>query len=82
VHRLIATGAEYQRTSEEFAHGIRSTPTIIINGRMVIGTLPYEQLRAIAVALLRESEGDLQFVEGWVDKEQRDRDLARNLPDR
>ncbi len=31
VRRLIRTGAEYEKTSEEYSHGIRSTPTMIIN---------------------------------------------------
>jgi protein-disulfide isomerase len=57
VHRIIQTGREYGRTSAEFAHGIRSTPTMIINNRMIIGTLPYEQLRAIFQALVDEAEG-------------------------
>jgi len=65
VHRLIRTGAEYEKTSEKFSHGIRSTPTMIINGRMVIGTLPVEQLRAIFQALVDEAEGR-RFMENWV----------------
>lgn len=68
VHRLILTGAEYEKTSEEFAHGIRSTPTMIINNRMVIGTLPYEHLRAIFQSLLDEYErGGDTFMESWID---------------
>lgn len=67
VHRLIRTGAEYEKTSEEYAHGIRSTPTMIINNRMIIGTLPYEQLRAIFQALVDEAErGGSTFIENWV----------------
>jgi len=65
VHRLIQTGAEYEKTSDKFSHGIRSTPTMIINGRMVIGTLPVEQLRAIFQALVDEAEGR-RFMENWV----------------
>ena len=65
VHRLIRTGAEYEQTSDQYAHGIRSTPTMIINGRMVIGTLPLEQLRAIFQALVDEAEGR-RFIESWV----------------
>jgi uncharacterized membrane protein/protein-disulfide isomerase len=67
VHRMIATGAEYEKTSDQFEHGIRSTPTMIINGRMVIGTLPYDQLRAIFQALVDEyerGEGS-RFIENW-----------------
>ncbi len=67
VARLIATGAEYDETSDRYEHGIRSTPTMIINNRMVIGTFPYEQLRAIFQALVDEAEGDTRFMESWVD---------------
>ncbi|MGW8268312.1 MAG: vitamin K epoxide reductase/DsbA family protein, partial [Longimicrobiales bacterium] len=37
VHTLIQTGKEYEKTSDRFSYGIRSTPTMILNGRMVIG---------------------------------------------
>ncbi len=67
VARQIATGAEYEKTSDQYEHGIRSTPTMIINNRMVIGTFPYEQLRAIFQALVDEAEGDTRFMESWVD---------------
>ncbi len=67
VHRLIETGREYERTSDAYAHGIRSTPTLIVNGRMIIGTLPYEQLRAILQALVDEAEGRPRFIENWED---------------
>jgi protein-disulfide isomerase len=67
VDRMIQTGAEYERTSERFEHGIRSTPTMIINNRMVIGTFPLEQLRAIFQALVDEHErGEGRFLENWV----------------
>lgn len=67
VHQMIRTGAEYVKTSDQYAHGIRSTPTMIINGRMVIGTLPYDQLRAIFQALVDEHErGEGSwFIENW-----------------
>jgi len=65
VARQIATGAEYDKTSDQYEHGIRSTPTMIINNRMVIGTFPYEQLRAIFQALVDEAEGDTRFMENW-----------------
>jgi protein-disulfide isomerase len=67
VRRMINTGAEYEKTSDQFAHGIRSTPTMIINGRMIIGTLPYDQLRAIFQALVDEYERgeDSRFIENW-----------------
>ncbi|MGB5303436.1 MAG: vitamin K epoxide reductase family protein [Gemmatimonadota bacterium] len=67
VARQIATGAEYERTSDQYEHGIRSTPTMIINNRMVIGTFPYEQLKAIFQALVDEAAGDTRFMESWVD---------------
>jgi len=66
VQTIINTGTEYDRTSDRYAHGIRSTPTVIINGRMIIGTLPYEQLRAIFQDLVDEIEGTSHFLEHWV----------------
>lgn len=67
VHELIRTGAEFEKTSVQFAHGIRSTPTLIINGRMIIGTLPWPQLRAILQAVLDEQTGRGRgFMENWV----------------
>ncbi|MGD8278571.1 MAG: vitamin K epoxide reductase family protein [Gemmatimonadota bacterium] len=66
LHRIIETGSEYEKTSDQFAHGIRSTPTMILNNRMVIGTMPYPQLRAIFEALVREKEGGARFMEDWV----------------
>jgi protein-disulfide isomerase len=69
VDRIIATGAEYEKTSTQYAHGIRSTPTLIVNNRMIIGTLPYAQLRAIFEALIAESgkTGDKRYLENWVE---------------
>lgn len=67
VRRLIQTGAEYSKTSEKYSYGIRSTPTLIINGRMIIGTLPIEQLRAILQALVDASELEKRgFIESWI----------------
>jgi len=66
VQTIINTGMEYEKTSERYAHGVRSTPTMIINGRMVIGTLPYEQMRAIFQDLVDEYEGRNTFIENWV----------------
>jgi uncharacterized membrane protein/protein-disulfide isomerase len=67
VKKIIDTGAEYEKTSEKFSHGIRSTPTMIINNRMIIGTLPYEHLKAIFRALVEEHEGGpKKFIENWV----------------
>jgi uncharacterized membrane protein/protein-disulfide isomerase len=69
VERIINTGAEYEKTSDKFAHGIRSTPTMIINNRMVIGTLPYGHLKAIFESLLEAGgkTGDRRFIENWVE---------------
>ena len=69
LQRIINTGAEYEKTSDKFAHGIRSTPTMIINNRMIIGTLPYAHLKAIFESLLEESgkTGDKRFLENWVE---------------
>ena len=68
VDRMIQTGRQYRKTDERFAHGIRSTPTMIVNNRMIIGTLPYEQLRAIFQALVDEHEaGDRRFMESWME---------------
>jgi protein-disulfide isomerase len=66
VRTVIDTGVEYEKTSDQYAHGIRSTPTMIINGRMIIGTLPYEQLQAIFQDLVDEYEGRTRFIEQWV----------------
>jgi uncharacterized membrane protein/protein-disulfide isomerase len=67
VERIINTGAEYERTSDQYSHGIRSTPTMIINNRMIIGTLPYQHMKAIFQALVDERErGTKQFIENWV----------------
>jgi uncharacterized membrane protein/thiol-disulfide isomerase/thioredoxin len=67
VERIINTGAEYERTSDKYLHGIRSTPTIIINNRMIIGTLPYQHFKAVFQALVDEREsGGRKFIENWV----------------
>jgi uncharacterized membrane protein/protein-disulfide isomerase len=67
VEKIINTGAEYEKTSDKYSHGIRSTPTVIINNRMIIGTLPYQHLRAIFQALVDEREGgEKRFIENWV----------------
>ncbi len=67
VERLINTGAEYEKTSEKYLHGIRSTPTLIINNRMIIGTLAYPQLKAIFQSLVDEKQkpGEKRFLENW-----------------
>ncbi len=69
VQRIINTGAEYEKTSDRYAHGIRSTPTMIINNRMVIGTFPYPHLKAIFESLLMEGKEEpsgRRFLENWV----------------
>ena len=66
VRSIASTGMEYDRTSDKFTYGIRSTPTMIINGRMIIGTLPYEHMRAIFQDLVDEYEGQTEFIEQWV----------------
>lgn len=67
IQQIINTGMEYEKTSDRYAHGIRSTPTIIMNNRMIIGTLPYEYLKAIFQALVEEHEGgSKKFIENWV----------------
>ncbi|UCF42051.1 MAG: thioredoxin domain-containing protein [Gemmatimonadota bacterium] len=68
VYRILQTGREYEKTSDRFAYGIRSTPTMIINNRMIIGTYPYQQLRAIFQAIVDEAErGEARFIENWID---------------
>lgn len=71
VGRIIATGAEYEKTSTKYSHGIRSTPTIILNNRMIIGTIPYPQLKAIVESILQGrpdgDAGEKKFFENWVD---------------
>lgn len=68
VQRIIRTGAEYGKTSEQYAHGIRSTPTLILNDRMIIGTLPDDQMRAILQAIVDQRLGrGKRFLESWVD---------------
>jgi uncharacterized membrane protein/protein-disulfide isomerase len=70
VQRIIATGAEYEKTSDKYSHGIRSTPTMIINGRMIIGTLPDAPMKAIFESLIAGAErgpGAGRFIENWVE---------------
>jgi protein-disulfide isomerase len=67
VHELMQTGAAYPPTSSKYAYGIRSTPTLIINQRMIIGTLPLYQLRAILQALVFVSQAEQhKFMESWI----------------
>lgn len=71
VQSIANTGMEYDRTSDEFTYGIRSTPTMIINGRMIIGTLPYEHMQAIFQDLVDQYEGRSPFIERWVPRKAR-----------
>ena len=70
VKKIIDTGKEYEKTSERYPYGIRSTPTMIINNRMIIGTLPYAHFKAIIESLLSEQQqpaaGETRFLENWV----------------
>lgn len=69
VARLMETGREYERNDPRYPYGIRSTPTVIINNRLVIGTLPTAQLRAIFQALVDQRAGAAgggRFLENWV----------------
>lgn len=66
VDRIINTGREYEKTSDQYEYGIRSTPTMIINGRMVIGTFPYKQMQALFQALVEQHEDGKEFMENWV----------------
>lgn len=67
VTDIINSGKEYRPTSDQFTFGIRSTPTMIINERMVIGTLPKVQLRAILQAILdlKSKDEKTGFIEDW-----------------
>ena len=67
VHELMQTGSAYEPTSSKYAHGIRSTPTLIINQRMIIGTLPLYQLRAILQSLVFAGQAEQhRFMESWI----------------
>lgn len=68
VHRIIQTGTEYAPTAERYPYGIRSTPTLILNHRMIIGTFSYAQLRAIVQRLVDEQKGSPRFMENWPDQ--------------
>jgi predicted DsbA family dithiol-disulfide isomerase len=69
VHKIIQTGTEYEKTSERYPYGIRSTPTMIVNERMIIGTFTYEQLRAIFQRLADEQQGkSIRYMENWPDQ--------------
>ena len=66
--RLADTGREYGPTSERYPFGVRSTPTLIVNNRMIIGTLPTAHWRAIFQALVEApaSPAGRRYLENWV----------------
>jgi uncharacterized membrane protein/protein-disulfide isomerase len=66
VRRIMDTGREYAPTSATDPRGIHATPTMILNGRMFIGTLPLEQLRAIFQALVDRRAAGGGYIENWV----------------
>ncbi|MGA3211032.1 MAG: thioredoxin domain-containing protein [Terriglobales bacterium] len=66
VDAIIATGGEYGKTTEKYESGIHATPTMIINNRIVTGTFPYEQIRAIFQALV-DNQDQKSFIEHWED---------------
>ncbi len=68
IESIVQTGKEYEKTSDRYSYGIRSTPTMILNGRMVIGTLPDDQFRAILEAILTRAETGGKFIESWVER--------------
>jgi hypothetical protein len=42
---------------------------MIVNNRVIIGTLPYEQPRAIFLALIEEHDGGgRRFIDSWVER--------------
>lgn len=68
LYDIVRTGTEYEKTHEQYANGIRSTPTLLINGRLVIGTFPDDLMRAMLDEALAEAErGKTRFIESWVE---------------
>ena len=65
VQQMIQTGREYEPTSKQYRYGIRSTPIVILNNRMIIGTYSYLELHAIVKALLDHQQGQMKFMEEW-----------------
>jgi uncharacterized membrane protein len=68
VQELIQTGSEYPPTSDIYPYGIRSVPTVILNERMIIGSLTYDQFRLICQAIIDKQNDKRQFVESWYDR--------------
>ena len=76
--RIIATGAEYEKTSDQFAHGIRSTPTLIVNNRMIIGTLPYRPAQGhLRVARGRRGQDRRQALPGELGRIPAEKEIDR-----
>ncbi len=76
VRRIIETGKEYPKNHERWEYGIRSTPTMIVNNRLLIGTFPDDHLRALFRALLAgdallEDPDREGFLENWVPRNAR-----------
>ena len=68
LHEIVRTGAEYEKTHDQYTNGVRSTPTLLINGRLVIGTFPDHLMRAMLDEALVEAEpGHTRFLESWVE---------------
>ena len=68
VEDLIHTGTEYPPTSDSYPIGIRSVPTVILNERMIIGSLTYDQFRVICQAIVDRENGKREFIESWYDR--------------
>jgi len=68
VQDLIQTGAQYPPTSTEYPYGIRSVPTVILNERMIIGSLTYDQFRLICQSIIDKQNDKRQFIESWYDR--------------
>jgi len=68
VEELMQTGAEYPPTSDLYPYGIRSVPTVILNERMIIGSLTYDQFRVICQAIVDRQTNDRRFIESWYDR--------------
>jgi uncharacterized membrane protein len=68
VQDLIQTGTEYPPTSNSYPYGIRSVPTVILNERMIIGSLTYDQFHLICQAIVDQQTGKREFIESWYDR--------------
>jgi len=68
VQELMQTGTEYPPTSDIYPYGIRSVPTVILNERMIIGSLTYDQFRVICQAIVDRQTNNRRFMESWYDR--------------